>query len=522
MLVALAMLRRRINSHESPIYRLHPELLSLIASYLVPDDLVEASHISYHWRTVLLSYPSLWTTLDFTHPERALTFLARSKSAPIRAFLQWIRPNAPLPIELLDQPAERIVTLSVGDYPSQKELLLRTMPSLRTLEFHPDPYDIPLDEFETIRWHFPALRTLSVQGIDPPPFSAPHLTRFVYCSWRGGDQTMDALLDFLCKCPLLEEIEINQDNDFYTRSNHDVVHLPHLRVYTHFTTTYLYLSLYNMLSCPPSCSVTFRCGEGYAGTSDSFLQFKNPTFIVYAKRVKLESRAVDHEGYAEGIVEIIDTAHRRFRSTRQVVMEDGSTWDGALTDNINPLFLGCLKGLDPRPIEVLCVDEPALWLHEVHDHIEEALGHLEHIKMLILCCSVVGTYLRVLAPTEATDIGGLRCLELDTLVIRSRSHVDGSGNDIISAVSFFARRRKAAGIPLKKVSLFLDWMPTPRDLKDLEELRGCIGTLEYVMEDVADALLDWNVDDYFLGGLDHLRIDTYYEICIRDRYDSFS
>ena len=42
MLVALAMLRRRINPHESPIYRLHSESLSCIASHLATDDLVKA------------------------------------------------------------------------------------------------------------------------------------------------------------------------------------------------------------------------------------------------------------------------------------------------------------------------------------------------------------------------------------------------------------------------------------------------------------------------------------------------
>ena len=53
---------------------------------------------------------------------------------------------------LADQSAERITRLYVGNYASQKELLLWTMPSLRTLEFDPDRRD---DLNETIRLPLP-------------------------------------------------------------------------------------------------------------------------------------------------------------------------------------------------------------------------------------------------------------------------------------------------------------------------------------------------------------------------------
>jgi len=506
ILVALAMLRRRINPQESPVYRLHPELLSLIASRLGTDDLVRASHISYHWRTVLLSYPSLWATIDFTHLDRALTFLTRSKSAPIHAFLPQIPPTTPLPLGSLDRFAHRIATLSVGNYVSQKELLPRTIPSLRTLEFSPDSSH-PLDKMT--RWYFPRFLAVSSESIDPLPLHVPRLTRFVYNSWTRGERAIDALLDFLRNCPLLEEIEINHGDDFYTRRNHDVVHLPHLRIYTHCTSTHFYLGLYDMLSCPPSCSVTLRCGEGYFGMEGAIPPFQAPTFLVDAKRVKLKSRSVDREDYAEGMVEIIDTANWRLCSTRQMVLRD-ETWDGALIDTINPFFLDFLKGLNPGSVEVLCIEEFALWFYEEHDRIREALGHLEHIKVLILPDSVVGIYLWILAPTEATDVGGWRCLELDTLVIRSGRPIDYSGDNVLSALSWFARRRKEAGIPLRRVSLFVHETPSPGRaghlgwMEDLEESRRCIETFEYV--DDPDTLLDWNVDDYFLDGLDHLRI----------------
>ena len=384
------------------------------------------------------------------------------------------------------------------------------MPSLRALEFHPDS-NYPLFD-ETIRWYFPGPGALSLESIDPVPFSVPLLTRFVYSSRTRGMRAIDALLDFLCNCPLLEEMEINHGDDFYTLRDHDVVHLPHLRIYTHCTSTYFYLGLYDMLSCPSSCSVTLRCGEEYFGMEDGIPPFQDPTFPVVAKRVKLKSRSMDRKDYAEGMVEIIDTANWRLCSTRQMVLGDeiDKTWEGALIDTINPFFLDFLKGLNPGSVEVLCIEELALWFYEEHDRIREALGHLEHIKVLILPDSVVGIYLWILTPPEATDVGGWRCLELDTLVIRSGRPIDYSGYDVLSALSCFARRRKEAGIPLRRVSLFVHETPIPGRtahsgwMEDLEESRRCIETFEYV--DDPDTLLDWNVDDYFLDGLDHLRI----------------
>ncbi|KAF9648213.1 hypothetical protein BDM02DRAFT_3115682 [Thelephora ganbajun] len=167
--MALALLRRRINSHESPNYRLYPELLLLIASRLTTDDLVKASHISYHWRAVLLVFPSLWSTLDLTHPNRAFAFLTRSKSAKIHVFFPRLPRNTSFPLESLEQSAERIATLQVVDYLSQKELLLRTMPSLRTLQLY--MYRSSALLYEQHQLCFPALETLFVYGVDPPLFS---------------------------------------------------------------------------------------------------------------------------------------------------------------------------------------------------------------------------------------------------------------------------------------------------------------------------------------------------------------
>ena len=310
----------------------------------------------------------------------------------------------------------------------------------------------------------------------------------------------------------MEDLEIDRNADFYTRRNHDVVRLPHLRTYTHTSREDFHLGLYKMLSFPPSCSVTFCYNGRTYGSAGSVLPFHKSSFFADVRRVKFKARdtitgAMDREGYVEGVVEIIDAAHRRIRSGRQVVVEDLIS-EHILTDTINPLYPGFHKDLDPRFVEIFCVEELALWFYQERGRVEEALHHLEHIRTLILSDTVVEPYLWALTPTDATEMGSWRCLELDTLVIHSRRCVDIDGDNILASILPLARRRKAVGLPLRMVSIFYrqSWdrdRPRWRD-SDLEELRGCVGTFEFV---TGDGALDWKVDDYFLAGLDHLQRD---------------
>jgi hypothetical protein len=133
LLVSLAMLRHHINCKKSSIYRLHPELLSTVASHLESEsDLIRATHISYHWRNTLHSYPGLWAHLDFEHAERALAFLERSKSAPLHVDLVGDGEIPPSVGPLLPHAA-RIATLRLTNRPDHRKLLSRSVPALRRL-----------------------------------------------------------------------------------------------------------------------------------------------------------------------------------------------------------------------------------------------------------------------------------------------------------------------------------------------------------------------------------------------------
>ena len=117
-ILMLAVLRRRINAYNSRSYRLYPEILSRAASYLPNDALVKATHVSYHWCSILLSSPRLWTLVNFLREKEALVFLKRSKSAPISGFMDVpYRPSHTTSIDLLNQHA-RLLLSPVLDFPS--------------------------------------------------------------------------------------------------------------------------------------------------------------------------------------------------------------------------------------------------------------------------------------------------------------------------------------------------------------------------------------------------------------------
>jgi len=263
--VSLAMLRRHINHQKPSIYRLHPEILPSITHHLESGlDLVHATHVSYYWRSTLLSHPGLWAHLDFKDTERALTFLERLKSVSLH--INLTNDNPPL-VEPLRPHATRIATLGLFDRPDQRVLLSQPMPTLRQLEitnyiYHDDD-DLPrtLVDEET-SWSFPSVTSLAVHNTYPIPFHVPHLTCFKFRFIDPMDDTfiLESLLNFLRSCPLLEHLEIAYPKDFLSTNDH-AVSLPNLHIYIQIMLSnrgVYSLGVFNVLSLPPSCTVTLK------------------------------------------------------------------------------------------------------------------------------------------------------------------------------------------------------------------------------------------------------------------------
>lgn len=150
----LAMLRHHINLLESPLYRLPSELFPEIAFHLTSDmDLVNATHVSHYLRNALLSYPNLWSHLDFEHEIKhemmARAFFERSRQVPLHIDLSSDDTRTVASLAELRQQSRRIATLKLRHWWVQNKFLSEPLPSLSKLEFFyeycDDDWDDELD-----------------------------------------------------------------------------------------------------------------------------------------------------------------------------------------------------------------------------------------------------------------------------------------------------------------------------------------------------------------------------------------
>ena len=139
--------------------------------------------------------------------------------------------------------------------------------------------------------------------------------------------------------------------------------------------------------------------------------------------------------------------------------------------------------------------------------LKEALG-LGNVKTLILSRSAVLPCLSALNKDPGASDHTRWFSSMHTLIIHPDSDQDLRYlHDYLYDLVFprflsIAQGKKVAGSPFGSVSLFIRGA-NPRWRLDpvLEELR-CVGELEVVL---GDDVLDWDIDKYFLDGLDHLQ-----------------
>ena len=492
----LAMLRRRINAHESPVYRLHPELLSLAASHLQNKYLFKAAQVSHRWRKTLLSFSSLWSDIHISWGRGHFTFLERSKSAPVNVFMGIPHYTShAAATEFLNRHATKIETLTVVVHEDDIPRLLPPMPSLKKL-------DLSWDRTLSLRhradeFTFPTVTTLTVRRGYAFPFNVPWLTRLQVHSEPALSITK--LLDFLNACPFLEELEVDYNEE--TERDHDTIDLPRLRLYSHSTSTDAHLCLFDKLSFPSSCSVVFNYWNGPSDLDRFYyevLPFYNPSPLADIKRINLKTDDDD------ATVELIDAKNNR----AYLVVYVGMSWQYPNVDrDITESYVSYLESIDIHTVEVLCVRGPTIW---DPDHAEDVLSCLGKIRTLVLSDPAAIPYIRALGlefdnPDGNNTANGLLCPILGTLVVHAWEFRNSRNEHILERLPVVAQRRKDAGIPFESVSLFIgcSWYepePVPMELLPaLEQLKECVEKFDMV---VGDDALDWNLDDYFFDGLD--------------------
>ena len=509
MYVGLMMLRRDINHLQSPLYRLPHELFPEVAYQLEDEaDLVNLARVSHRLRIALLSHPSLWSYLDFTHATRAFAFLERSKVAPLRVNLARITPAAFDPAELLRQHGTRILSLNLHNCDSQLALLSHPVTSLRRLEVQDanDPQCVfnPHVNWKTFgnmaMWILPSLTSLILDHASPTTFIVPNLTRFKFRDTTSLI-TIDQLLGFLDACTLLEHIEISYEAQSAS-GRHQLVSLPNLRTYTQTMLGDVYtLEVLDMLSLPSSSSVTLVCCGVHTEAAEILPRFRNPEYLAEIKRARLGAQIDPDYGLMVGLLEFVNTKGMRVCLERSKLP---LSLESLIEDELSLAQLECLGDLDTRSAEILSINGYGLvggvttyYIHAIKD----ALHCLGNVTTLILSRCDEETCLLALDPD-----GGRQLPPVHTLIIHSHDPLGANGRNALQTLLAIAKKRKSAGFPFRSVSVFLRGVYDPTQARELEgaelELKGCIEKFELV---TGDDVLGWESDDYFFKGLEYLR-----------------
>ena len=168
---------------------------------------------------------------------------------------------------------------------------------------------------------------------------------------------------------------------------------------------------------------------------------------------------------------------------------------------LNAAHLNLFGNLDGRSVEILCIDGCASWDKVVVKFLKEALG-FGNVRTLILSNSAVEPFLSALNRKPDASDHGRWFSPIHTLIVRTDSNRFKVNPRVLQPLLNIAEMRKEAGFPFKSVSLFLRDGLERHPVWVSKGLRRRVERLEVV---VGDDILDWDVDKYFLDGLDHLQ-----------------
>ena len=245
--------------------RAPPEILGMVSTYLTEGDVFSASQVCHHWRSVLTSFPSLWTRFPCCHVPRTIASLERCKSMPIQ--VDFDSQSSIAAVEKIVLRKNTIASLTVYNDPDRTPLLYQlfmlSRPSVKLLHISEGNWwqraqDSPLYEI----WQdLPSLRELSVCRYSMPVdrLAAPNLIHLALQQTAcRPDISVKSILDMLRGCPLLETVLIINSSVLQgSARDHSPVSLPHLRS-IELSSAEVYSGLMTYLQLPPNVAVGFR------------------------------------------------------------------------------------------------------------------------------------------------------------------------------------------------------------------------------------------------------------------------
>jgi len=210
----------------------------MICSYLATEeDTFSASQVCSHWRSVLISSPSLWTRHPCHHVSRTIASLERCKSMPIR--LEFDQQSSNIALESVILSENNISSLAIhlryDTIPPLHQLLMFARRSVEQLHIYSSTlWERRAEEriAHEIWSGLSSLRELFVSRYTIPigQLTAPNLAHLALEAAYQQNVTTRSILDMLRTCPLLETLLI-AGSSFHGNPAHDhsPVSLPHLR-----------------------------------------------------------------------------------------------------------------------------------------------------------------------------------------------------------------------------------------------------------------------------------------------------
>ena len=231
---------KNIRNSFAPINKLPPEILALVVRFLKPGlQLIQATTVCQHWRTVLLSFPHLWSRVRSSHPTLFEIYLERSKSAPLQVQLHDLRNHDHLFNSLVPH-TPRLASLAVRmrdspDFHLIARYLPAPIPTLRefsiTVGFREGALEVPSGIRSDYFSHVKKLHLNEIQSFRAP-HAFPNVTELVWTVGSSGGIPIAGLLDTIEQLPELELVEITFTAPLYhykTEPPPHVVTLPHLQ-----------------------------------------------------------------------------------------------------------------------------------------------------------------------------------------------------------------------------------------------------------------------------------------------------
>jgi hypothetical protein len=271
--------------------RAPPEILCTIASYFSEEDLFSASQVCHHWRSALISSPSLWTQISCRHVPQTVTSLERCKSLPIQLRLESQFSTVALNDVVLhgNELASLAMRCNPDGIPPLRKLLASSGPSMERLHISPEEY---INEHQTghgIWQNFPSLRELLIRKFRIPDgwSSSPNLVHLALEDTRGTQEvTVRSILGVLRGCPLLETLLL-VNSVGYLDLTHDPspVSLPNLRS-IELGSLEVHCGLTVCLRFPRNAAVGFR-GLSVADESQEILPVVMAAMLHVLRRVDI-------------------------------------------------------------------------------------------------------------------------------------------------------------------------------------------------------------------------------------------